>query len=399
MALALTSLGHFVNDGTTMFIPVVAAIVATEKAVPILTVTLMSIAFYASSSLFAVFVGRWADTRGSHATMIGIGLSLLSTSLLGFFVSIALTAGSLLATLAVVSSIIAGFGSAFYHPLAATVIQGIFLAKSKGKALGVNGAAGGLGATTYPVLFFFAAILLSRGGAFILLALIGFAASLVIPLGLSGRTMMQRVRNGEESSKAREALTRGIVILTVVTAVRSISAAGISFWLPTYISTQKGAGIGTLLGLTLGVMYATAIIGQLLFGVLVDRFDKRLILGIGSGGSALSTLGYIFSSGTIEFLFIALFGLFTFSIFPTLLALASEYVPDTSASLANSLVWGLGITGGSVIGPLVVGVIVGNNLPDLNIAFELMVVTGMIGALVTPLMPRPVRAERPVLLS
>ncbi|MBI2649066.1 MAG: MFS transporter [Thaumarchaeota archaeon] len=194
-------------------------------------------------------------------------------------------------------------------------------------------------------------------------------------------------------------MTRGIVILTVVTAVRSISATGISFWLPTYISTQKGAGIGTLLGLTLGVMYATAIIGQLFFGVLVDRFDKRLVLGIGSAGSALSTLGYIFSAGTIEFLFIGLFGLFTFSIFPTLLALASEYVPDTSASLANSLVWGLGITGGSVIGPLVVGVIVGNNLPDLNIAFELMAVTGMIGALATPLMPKPVRAERPVLLS
>ena len=381
-----------------MFIPVVADIVATEKHVSSF-VALISVAFYASSSLFSVLAGRWADMTGSRAKLIGVGLAFLSIGLLGFFFALAFAAGSLIVILVIVSSIVAGFGSAFYHPLAATVLQGFFLTKSKGKALGVNGAAGGLGATVYPLLFFFGAVLLSRGGAFILLALIGFAAASIIALGLRVRRTDLGTGSEQRRTNASEALTKGIVILTVVTAVRSVSTTGVVSYLSYYITNQKGAGLGTTLGLTLSAMYASAIFGQLLFGAMMDRFDKRLVLGIGSAGSALSTIGYISTGGVVEVGFIALFGLCTFSIFPTLLGLASEYVPETSSSLGNALVWGLGIGGGSVIGPAVVGLMIGGNPAGLNIAFELMAVTGMIGALMTPLMPRPGKAEKPVLMN
>jgi MFS family permease len=381
-----------------MFIPVVADIVATEKHVSSF-VALISVAFYASSSLFSVLAGRWADMTGSRAKLIGVGLAFLSMGLLGFFAAEAFAAGSLIVILVIVSSIVAGFGSAFYHPLAATVLQGFFLTKSKGKALGVNGAAGGLGATVYPLLFFFGALFLSRGGAFILLALIGFAVAFIIALGLRVRRTDQGSDSQQRKTNASEALTKGIAILTIVTAVRSVSTTGVVSYLSYYITNQKGAGLGTTLGLTLSAMYASAIFGQLLFGAMMDRFDKRLVLGIGSAGSALSTIGYISTGGVVEVGFIALFGLCTFSIFPTLLGLASEYVPETSSSLGNALVWGLGIGGGSVIGPAAVGLMIGGNPAGLNIAFELMAATGMIGALMTPLMPRPGKAEKPVLMN
>jgi MFS family permease len=71
-------------------------------------------------------------------------------------------------------------------------------------------------------------------------------------------------------------------------------------------------------------MYAAAIIGQPIFGLLVDKFDKRLILGIRSAGSALSILGYLFTAGIVETILLLLFGFFTFSAFLLLVSLASD---------------------------------------------------------------------------
>src|SRR5204863_6199670 len=132
--------------------------------------------------------------------------------------------------------------------------------------------------------------------------------SLIIWIGLK-EVRLARMRNNDETDNAppkkrarrrtREALTRGIIVLTIVTAVRSVSTTGVTAFLPTYLATQKGAG-DSLIGVTLSSMFAAGIFGQLMFGAMMDRFDKRLVLGVGSVGSALSTMGYILTSGPIE---------------------------------------------------------------------------------------------------
>jgi MFS family permease len=108
-------------------------------------------------------------------------------------------------------------------------------------------------------------------------------------------------------------------------------------------------------------MFATAIVGQPFFGWLLDRFDRRIILAASSAGSSLSILAYLYTNGLTELLMLALFGLFTFAAFPLFLSLASNYEPKGSSSLGNALVWGIGTSGGSVIGPLITGV--HNSLP------------------------------------
>jgi MFS family permease len=181
--LASTSLGHFVNDGIVTFIPVIVDIVAFERNISPLVFTVIVTAFYATSSLLSIFAENLADKNPSQGPLIGLGLFLLSAGMLGFYVSMVYTSETLLETSIIISGLIAGFGSAFYHPIAATVLQSAF-SSEKGKAMGINGAFGSVGAAIFPPLFFFTAIFLSKVGALLLLALISFTATTVVWLGL-----------------------------------------------------------------------------------------------------------------------------------------------------------------------------------------------------------------------
>ncbi|MDA4134595.1 MAG: MFS transporter, partial [Thaumarchaeota archaeon] len=90
---------------------------------------------------------------------------------------------------------------------------------------------------------------------------------------------------------------------------------------------------------------------------------------------------------------ITVFGFFCFSSFPTLLSLASDYVPRESWSAGNGFVWGLGIMGGNVFGPVIAQVIIGEDYSRLTLAFAVLAVVGLIGALATPLLSKPRRTE------
>ena len=83
-----------------------------------------------------------------------------------------------------------------------------------------------------------------------------------------------------------------------------------------------------------------------------------------------------------------MFGLFTFAAFPLLLSLASNYEAKDSSSLANALVWGIGTSGGSVIGPLITGALVVSNYQQLGFAFEIMAGAVIVSAALTLLLPK-----------
>jgi FSR family fosmidomycin resistance protein-like MFS transporter len=85
---------------------------------------------------------------------------------------------------------------------------------------------------------------------------------------------------------------------------------------------------------------------------------------------------------------LAIFGFFTFTAFPLLLSLASDYEPEGSSSLGNALVWGIGISGGGVIGPLVTGTLVLNDYAQLGFAFEIMAVAALLSAVGAMLLPK-----------
>jgi MFS transporter, FSR family, fosmidomycin resistance protein len=385
-ALAFTSLGHLVNDGWVTFIPLIADIIVNDKQTPLLVVTLISVSFYSSSALLNFYVGHLADRSGSQGKMMASGIAIFSLAFLGFDFALGYPTNASLYFLVAALAILAGFGSAFYHPIGASILQTSFGFTDRGKAMGVNGSFGQVGSATFPPLFFGIALFLSQRSALALLCVAGLGASLAIWVGLGGYGRARRPI-GERSS-AREALSRGIVILTAITAVRSIANTGVFVWLPTYITFVRGEGVGTALGFTIAALFIGAIPGQLVFGTLVERLDKRYVLGLSSAGAGLSVLAYISTDGYTALAFIVLFGFFSYSSFPTLLSLATDYVPQASWMAANGFVWGLGIMGGNVIGPAITQLIIGEDYARLNLAFAVLAVVGIAGAVATPLMKR-----------
>ena len=388
-SLALTSLAHFTNDGTVFFVPVIAAILAANHGVSPLVLTLLFLVFYASSAVLSPFVGRLADRLGSPATLMGFGLGILSAGLFGFYLALSETSGPSLVAALLLAALLTGSGSAFYHPLGASLLQAAFRGGSMGVALGVNGALGSLGRALYPSLYFVAAAAIAGYGAIALFALIGLAAALVIWLGVRVPASVRTASAAPPASRSAEAVTRGIVALTAVAFLRSAATQGIASWIPTYLATQRGLGVGADLGLTLTVMYAAAVIGQPIFGLLVDRFEKRALLGISSAGAAVSILGYLAApAGLVGLAWLFVFGFFTFSGFPLLLSMAADYVPRGSSSLGNALVWGIGVATGGAVGPLLTGFLIGNDYGRLGFAFTVLAGAALLSALATALIPR-----------
>jgi fucose permease len=242
-------------------------------------------------------------------------------------------------------------------------------------------------------LFFAMALFISQRNALALLCALGLSASLAIWIGVGNYGKVRKPIEGKKGG-LREAMTGGIVVLTAITAMRSIANTGVSVWLPTYITFVRGAGVGSTLGFTIAATYLGAIPGQLVFGTLVERLDKRYVLGISSAGASLAVLGYISTGGVTSLAFIVLFGFFSYSSFPTLLSLATDYVPASSWTAANGFVWGLGIMGGNVIGPAVTQLIIGDGYQRLGLAFGLLAVVGLVGAAVTPLMKKGIYGKK-----
>ena len=331
------------------------------------------------------------------------GSRSISLAFLGFALALAVPTNGVLYFLVAGVAILVGLGSSSYHPVGASIIQASFGPGDSGKALGFNGAWGQVGAAVFPPLFFALVILFEDGGllpvgdeyalSLTVMSAIGVLASLVIWRGLRGYRIARNQADGGRRRGMREALTKGILVLTVLTFVRSIANTGVSAWLPAYITNVRGEGVGATLGLTLAVMYIGAIPGQLVLGALVERLDKRYVLGASSAGAALAVLGYISSGGYLALACITVFGFFCFSSFPTLLSLASDYVPRESWSAGNGFVWGLGIMGGNVFGPVIAQVIIGEDYSRLTLAFIVLALVGLVGALATPLLAKPRRTE------
>ncbi len=350
----------------------------------------MFVAYYATSSFLSVFVGRLADRSNRPGPLVGVGLALLSIGLLGIAASATYSSGLTLVAGTIVSASVVGSGSAFYHPLGGAVLQSGFKGSWQGRALGVNGAAGSIGRALYPSLFFLAAATFTQFESIAIFAIVGLSASVLTWFGLRGQSSGFSGDNGTGSSALRDALTKGIVVVTILAFARAATLQGISYWMPLYLTQVKGLGVSSALGATLTVMYGSAVVGQPVFGYLVGRFDKRFVLGLSTAGSALSILGYLAVAGDIGIVLLTLFGFFTFSAFPLFLSLTTDYAASGSSSFGNALVWGFGTTAGGTVGPPITGAIVAlTDYSHLPFAFELLAVCALISAIGVIFIPKP----------
>ena len=421
--IAVTSLAHFVNDGVIFFVPVIGDLLAHENHTSPAVVTAMLTIFYVVSAGFGLGVGLVSDALGRRGAMIALGIASLAVSLFAFYAALSLH-GSESDAFVLVGAVVAGFGSAFYHPLGASVLQLNFADAARGRALGVNGAFGSLGRTVYPALFFVVAALgitkvdtTAVFGGLSLLAAAGIAYGL--RPSATGEEAAPAIRGdpdprvdaatGDDSRAAGNPegpilggiLNRSVLALMVIAFLRSLAFIGIVSWVPIYLTTQRHAGVSGALGVAVTVMYAGGIVGQPVFGLLVDRFDKRLVLAVDSLGSAAGTFVFLGTSGhgAAAMLALALFGFFTFASFPLLLSLVADYVPKERSTTGNALVWGVGSTGGQALGPLVVSTLMLGSYSHLGLAFGILGALAAATVLGTPLLTRMARHGRMALFG
>lgn len=349
----------------------------------------------------AVLLGPTIDRRGLQVKGMSFGILSLSLGLLSF--SFALE-GVFVPFFLLLSSGVAGFGASFYHPTGATLLQSSYVGDRLGRYLGINGSAGSVGRALYPTLLLLVGgVLASNALGVQFFGVLGIAFAGMIFLGLKGHSWEGRrptstpgpPAGDDRPGSAKPALTSGVALLTVISFIRSLAFYGIISWIPVYFSFERGAGAGLSLGTMTTVLYAGPIIGQLVFGRLVELYDKRFVLAASTALSAIFFLFYMFTAESTSLVFLGLFGFVNLSGFPVFMSMAPDYASGGGTTTSNALVWGLGNTGGRAAGPLLVGVLTfGDYVANLPFAFEVALVVGLVSAGMAMLLPRPLRRAR-----
>jgi MFS family permease len=382
--LTLTSISHFINDGNSWFLPVTFTFLIEYLGISKFLIGILGGIFFGISALTSPLITRIADKTSSYSKIMGIGILLWGFSLILFGISIQINSLPFI----ILSVALAGFSSTFYHPLGAAMLS-ITYKGNAGIALGINGSMGSLGRAIYPTLTLVLFAVLHRNmtlTAVILgiVSLIAAIPSLIINVNLASKDDPKNVMKGNMKSPIIV-----IILLTITALLRSVFTQGISQFLPTLLVENYGYSYNVNLGEAISIALAAAIVGQPILGLLSDRVGRRTIYGISTAGAVISFLTFLKIPSII---LLSLFGFFTFSAFPLMLSIVGDFVPRNSASFANSLVWGLGVTGGGVIGPVIVGILA--QMYNLILATELVSVVGLISALLIPFIPRPPKRSK-----
>ena len=356
-SLLATSLAHFINDGLIALIPLMYPLFALY-GVSLTTISIL----VALQNVFAIaaspLVGARSDVSGNYAGLLTLGLAMLAVGTAGYAVSVQFSTGFNLTLILLPLTVLIGVGSAFYHPLGATVLRAKWKTETLGNAMGINGSAGSVGrlllplATTF-ILGFFALPFVGTIGV------LCFAGAFAVLLMLRGVKFREASRT-QTGAKARTSflpkgeLAARLFPLTVVSFTRSLFT-GVFPLIPLFLVQVDGFDKftgGLLFSLSLGV----GIISQLLFGYLQTRLGAKKALTISNlGGVIVLFVFTLTTTPSVVMVSLVVFGLFSYSAFPLLLGAVQDLTELGETTSGSAIVWGIGSSSGSAAAPLLVG--------------------------------------------
>jgi FSR family fosmidomycin resistance protein-like MFS transporter len=400
-ALILTSLTHFVNDGVSMVPLSIFPLLLTIFGLAAPELGVVAAMWNITSVIGSPAVGHLSDRFRRNGALLLAGLAMMAVGVIGTGWSV--TAGAIRGLLPlgvypalVLFAAVGGLGSAVSHPVGGTVLSQAYPASGIGKALGLNGAVGSLGRTLYPtiVVVLISVLNLPYGVAVLgILGLIPAALIGIFPLeearedtldAANTAITFDRDNKAGEASRIDRSVMRNVLVLTTMGVIRGAFSQGVVAFLSVFIvqvqqySFNFGVGVIMMLAIVLGIP------GQIIFGHFSD-IHRKASLAVNTAGQSLSIIFYLYtlSNPIIAVICLALFGFFTYSNYPIYLSAVSDVVPPRFLSLSNSIVWGVGVLGGNSIGPLIVGLAVGNSLSQLPTVFHaLAIASGLSTALV-----------------
>ncbi len=235
--------------------------------------------------IFFSVASRWAPRRlllaGSN---FALSLGCALTGIAGSFEAVIIGKGT------------AGIGQAGIHPLSSSIISSKFEKKKVGSSLSIFYGLGYIGNVISPILLSGIALAAGWRYAFYLLALLFFAAGVIVFVGLRGESAADKVVSKESGStllndvKAAFRVRGAIPILVAQAFISGGTGMGVmTTWVPVYLrDAPKGLGLTVgFAGIITSLATIGGVLGTLYLGKAGDRFGY---LKIASVSLAITTI-------------------------------------------------------------------------------------------------------------
>ncbi len=321
------ALAHGLNDGYGAFLSALMPLIIERLGISLTLAGLLTSVRSSIASFGQWPLGMAVDRFGAKTfAILGPALTVTAMSLLGVMPKYWAVA---------VLLVLAGLGTAAFHPAGATLVPE---GRLRGLRMAFFSAGGTLGVALGPILvtqvvdrcgLSFVPFLLIPA-AFLLL-LIGFA------LPCTSRPNQQTV------SFTRHPQRRRLLRLWGMGMFRDMVGTSVSGFLAV-VWAKRGASL-TLAGLTLTVYALAGALGDITGGRLSDRYGRREILA-GALLLAIPAL-YLFllTEGILSLAFLAIFGFASAASVPVSVVYGQELMPESKglvSGLLLGLAWGVG---------------------------------------------------------
>lgn len=260
--VAVTFVGHFVNDGLVLMLPLLIPFIARDFMLSYLQIGLLGGSLVLTMGAGQIATGYLSDFSKVKWPFIALGLFILSGSLFSMSFSTSYT-------WLIFFNLLAGFGASFYHPCGIALLVKSMKDTIQGKILGIHGVGGCAGILVYPVL---AGILLTtKEWEYVLMVLppTGVVAALLF--------FFTREEKSDYTKRERTQLIKkkSILIIALFGCIAMIFRGFVTFF-PVRLEEMEysAASVATIVT----VFYGTGVVGELSAGFLSDKYSKKWIL-------------------------------------------------------------------------------------------------------------------------
>jgi len=362
-SLVFTSFGHFSNDSVYLVYPLLITYYTLIPGLNIVLLGTLAIVYQLIYGAISTPIGILVDKTGDEGLMIAIGIAILGIGMLSFAASFAFASYRL--AFIILGVLLLGSGTAFYHPIGASVLKSSYKEKAA-SMMGINGSMGSFGRSLMPIILVFLITLLGASFALGIVSAELLASAGILYVGLlpfNRRLFMHNKPKIMRSKKKNDPVTKtekkseslfkskyfGVLVpLVAVIFVRAIFMTGTTTFVPEYLKTITHSEV--LVGTILSISFLFAIFGQLGFGYLTSKKGGRYTITFTSFVSAASFILFLYAGSNI-YLALAMYSLFvfvTFNGFAVVLGYVNQLVPDEVANRSNAFTWGVGqILGGA----------------------------------------------------
>jgi len=264
--IAVMTLAHFVNDSYGQYLPILLPLLAVSLNFSVGRAGIIVTAYTITSSIIQPLLGHFADR---HTTRLISVLGLATTAIGGALLGIAPSFVML-----VLFAIIAGLGTATYHPQAAAMVVAV-AGRRKTTMMSVYLVGGSIGFALGPKVV--SVVASANLHATPLLAIPGLAMAVILAF-FAPKNWSPSGMHGEMPSLWRVLVhhRKVLLLLLAVVVLRSWTQQGISTFLPFYykhlgLPSSRAANVLTVFGLT-------GAFGGLAGGFLADRFSQKPVI-------------------------------------------------------------------------------------------------------------------------